>query len=49
MLAELQGGTLAYSIRAGGGSQFTLRLPAADVDDPPIEPPIEPPTVEELV
>jgi two-component system sensor histidine kinase KdpD len=44
MLAELQGGTLAYSIREGGGSRFTLRLPAADVD----EPAIEAPTVEEL-
>ena len=30
MLAELQGGTLAYARRAGGGSEFTLRLPAAD-------------------
>jgi two-component system sensor histidine kinase KdpD len=43
-LAELQGGTLTYAIRDGGGSQFTLRLPAADVD----EPAIELPTVEEL-
>ena len=32
-LAELQGGTLTYAIRGGGGSRFTLRLPAADVDD----------------
>ncbi|MDQ6635604.1 MAG: ATP-binding protein [Gemmatimonadota bacterium] len=36
-LAELQGGTLTYSIREGGGSEFTLRLPAADVDEPAIE------------
>lgn len=32
-LAELQGGTLTYSIRDGGGSEFTLRLPAADVEE----------------
>ena len=32
-LAELQGGTLTYSMRAGGGSEFTLRLPAADVEE----------------
>ena len=32
-LAELQGGTLTYAIREGGGSQFTLRLPAADVEE----------------
>lgn len=31
-LAELQGGTLQYAHRAGGGSEFTLRLPAADVE-----------------
>jgi two-component system sensor histidine kinase KdpD len=43
-LAELQGGTLTYRVRDGGGSQFTLRLPAADVD----EPAIDAPTVEEL-
>jgi two-component system sensor histidine kinase KdpD len=36
-LAELQGGTLTYAIRDGGGSQFTLRLPAADVDEPAID------------
>lgn len=30
-LAELQGGALTYAIRDGGGSVFTLRLPAADV------------------
>jgi len=32
-LAELQGGTLTYETRDGGGSAFTLRLPAADVDE----------------
>lgn len=32
-LAELQGGTLTYAIRDGGGSRFTLRLPAADVEE----------------
>ncbi|HWC74593.1 MAG TPA: ATP-binding protein [Gemmatimonadales bacterium] len=32
MLAELQGGTLVYSPRDGGGSTFTLWLPAADVE-----------------
>lgn len=32
-LAELQGGTLTYALRAGGGSEFTLRLPAADLKD----------------
>jgi two-component system sensor histidine kinase KdpD len=36
-LAELQGGTLTYAIRAGGGSEFTLRLPAADIDEPAID------------
>jgi two-component system sensor histidine kinase KdpD len=36
-LAELQGGTLTYAIREGGGSLFTLRLPAADVDEPAVE------------
>ena len=30
MLAELQGGTLTYLPRTGGGSEFVLRLPAAD-------------------
>jgi two-component system sensor histidine kinase KdpD len=35
-LAELQGGTLTYSFREGGGSQFTLRLPAADLDEPAV-------------
>jgi two-component system sensor histidine kinase KdpD len=38
-LAELQGGTLSYAIRDGGGSEFTLRLPAADIDEPAIEAP----------
>jgi two-component system sensor histidine kinase KdpD len=32
-LADLQGGTVAYRAREGGGSIFELRLPAADVDD----------------
>ncbi|HEY2067797.1 MAG TPA: ATP-binding protein [Gemmatimonadaceae bacterium] len=32
-LAELQGGTLTYAIREGGGSEFTLRLPAADLKE----------------
>jgi two-component system sensor histidine kinase KdpD len=32
-LAELQGGSLTYSDRDGGGSVFTLRLPAIDVPD----------------
>ena len=32
-LAGLQGGTVAYRAREGGGSIFELRLPAADVDD----------------
>jgi two-component system sensor histidine kinase KdpD len=32
-LAELQGGTLSYATREGGGSLFTLRLPAADVEE----------------
>jgi two-component system sensor histidine kinase KdpD len=32
-LAEVQGGTLLYGERAGGGSVFTLRLPAIDVTD----------------
>ena len=29
-LAELQGGTVDYTPRVGGGSVFTLRLPAGD-------------------
>jgi two-component system sensor histidine kinase KdpD len=32
-LAEAQGGTLTYQPRDGGGSVFTLALPAADLDD----------------
>jgi signal transduction histidine kinase len=32
-LAEVQGGTLEYGERAGGGSEFVLRLPAAEVSD----------------
>ena len=34
-LAELQGGTLSYGERAGGGSVFTLRVPAIDVAESP--------------
>lgn len=34
-LAELQGGTLTFALRVGGGSEFILRLPAADVSDEP--------------
>jgi K+-sensing histidine kinase KdpD len=34
-LAVLQDGTLDYAPRLGGGSVFLLRLPAADVVDPP--------------
>ena len=30
-LAEVQGGTLSYSARPGGGSVFALILPAADL------------------
>lgn len=33
-LAELQGGTVTYAPRLGGGSVFTLRLPAAEVLEP---------------
>jgi two-component system sensor histidine kinase KdpD len=36
-LAELQRGTLSYGVREGGGSEFTLRLPAADVEEAPAE------------
>ncbi len=32
-LAEAQGGTVTYTPRAGGGSVFTLALPAADMRD----------------
>jgi len=32
-LAEVQGGTLEYGERPGGGSEFVLRLPAAEVGD----------------
>jgi two-component system sensor histidine kinase KdpD len=32
-LADVQGGTVTYTDREGGGSVFQLRLPAADVDD----------------
>jgi two-component system sensor histidine kinase KdpD len=32
-LATVQGGTVSYEPREGGGSRFLLRLPAADVDD----------------
>ena len=34
-LAEAQGGTISYAPRAGGGSVFSLRVPAADVAEPP--------------
>ncbi len=38
-LAELQGGTVDFESRRGGGSRFTLRLPAADLEvgAPPVE------------
>ena len=32
-LAEAQGGALTHAPREGGGSVFTLRLPAAELDD----------------
>ncbi|HEV7993819.1 MAG TPA: ATP-binding protein [Gemmatimonadaceae bacterium] len=32
-LAEVQGGTLEYADRAGGGSEFILKLPAAEVSE----------------
>ena len=32
-LADVQGGSVTYEDRDGGGSVFVLRLPAADVDD----------------
>jgi hypothetical protein len=31
-LAEAQGSSLTYEAREGGGSIFTLRVPAIDVD-----------------
>ena len=36
-LAELQGGTVDYAPREGGGSIFTLQLPAAEVHDLSVE------------
>jgi two-component system sensor histidine kinase KdpD len=36
-LAELQGGTLSYAPRAGGGSVFSFRLPAAELRDEALE------------
>lgn len=36
-LAEAQGGTLRYAPRAGGGSVFELRLPAAELSDAALE------------
>jgi signal transduction histidine kinase len=32
-VAEAQGGSLRYEVRDGGGSAFTLRVPALDVRD----------------
>ena len=37
-MAEAQGGTVRYEPRAGGGSVFELRLPAASVAEPATEP-----------
>jgi two-component system sensor histidine kinase KdpD len=37
-MAEAQGGTVRYAPRAGGGSVFELRLPAASVAEPTGEP-----------
>jgi two-component system sensor histidine kinase KdpD len=37
-LAELQGGTLAYEPRPGGGSVFRLRLPAEELPEAPERP-----------
>jgi K+-sensing histidine kinase KdpD len=37
-LAELQEGTLTYEPRAGGGSEFLLKLPAADLAEEPDRP-----------
>jgi two-component system sensor histidine kinase KdpD len=36
-LAELQGGTISYAPRSGGGSEFVLSLPAADLPADAIE------------
>lgn len=36
-LAELQGGTITYASRGGGGSEFVLSLPAADLPPNAIE------------
>jgi two-component system sensor histidine kinase KdpD len=36
-LAEIQGGSVGYMPRAGGGSVFTLRLPAAEVSADALE------------
>ena len=33
-LAEIQGGSVSYEPRTGGGSIFTLRLPALDLEEP---------------
>jgi hypothetical protein len=32
-MAEIQGGAVSYAPREGGGSAFTLVLPAADLRD----------------
>jgi len=40
-LAEAQGGTVDYAPREGGGSVFTLRLPAADLAHLEVEPEVE--------
>jgi two-component system, OmpR family, sensor histidine kinase KdpD len=40
-LAEIQGGTLTYSPRPGGGSVFALRLPAREVGADALEQPID--------
>jgi two-component system sensor histidine kinase KdpD len=42
-LAEAQGGSLTYTPRAGGGSVFTLRLPAAEVAEADLAPELETP------
>lgn len=39
-LAEAQGGSVEYSARPGGGSIFSLELPAADVAGVEAEPPV---------